>query len=48
MSKTNDSTKTRELTEAELSAVNGGFFQSAFSNAIKAIGEGLTAIARKG
>ena len=46
MSKTKDTTKIRELTEAELAAVSGGILSSV-NNVIKAIGDGLTSVARK-
>ena len=34
MSKSNDTTKTRELTEAELAAVSGGLFGSDYANSV--------------
>ena len=37
-----------ELDITELATVSGGTLQSALSNAIKSIGEGLSAMARKG
>ena len=46
LSKTKDTTKIRELTEAELAAVSGGILSSV-NNVIKAIGDGLTSVARK-
>ena len=46
MSKTKDTTKIRELTEAEPAAVSGGILSSV-NNVIKAIGDGLTSVARK-
>jgi hypothetical protein len=51
MSKTNDTEKTRELTEAELDAVSGGTFSmlsNAVSQTIKSFGETLNTAARKG
>jgi hypothetical protein len=47
MRKTNDTTKTRELTEAELAAVSGSGMQNAFSNTIKTIGQALQTMASK-
>jgi hypothetical protein len=47
MSKTNDTTKIRELTEVELAAVSGGTLSLSFNNVIKTIGEALTTAARK-
>ena len=46
MSKTKDTTKIRELTEAELAAVSGGILSSV-NNVIKAIGDGLTYLAKE-
>jgi hypothetical protein len=48
MSKTNDTKPTRELTEAELELVNGGFLSSSVSEVIKNIGSALSTAARKG
>jgi hypothetical protein len=51
MSKTNDTEKTRELTEAELSLVSGGVFQalsSAISEVMKNFGSALNTAARGG
>ena len=47
MSKTNDTNKTRELTEAELAAVSGGTLSSAVSQTIKSLGEALNTAVRK-
>ena len=38
----------RVLPDSELDGVSGGMLQSAFSNAIKSIGEGISTMARKG
>jgi hypothetical protein len=38
----------RELTAAELEEVTGAFISNAFNTTIKAIGDGLSAMARKG
>jgi lactobin A/cerein 7B family class IIb bacteriocin len=40
MSKSNDTTKTRELTEAELAAVSGGLLDAAMAGAIAGAAKG--------